>query len=242
MKRFGYIPDAPDSRDRMFSAFLPRTLALPRSATVWDSSCAIKDQAGTSSCVGQALSQGLRLAYLHRGEPCRELSARFAYRVALTVDGSNSDGGTRIRSAMDGVKRAGCATEHQWPFSESEILQPLGLSAATSAFDRKGLRGYYRIAAGDVDGIKHAVANGYPVVGGWQVSRSFMGWDGAYPIGAQTTDIVGGHALCVVGYDGDVLTLCNSWSSSWGRHGMALVTRDFAAQAGDVWALAVGDS
>jgi C1A family cysteine protease len=176
------------------------------------------------------------------GEDCPELSARFSYRLSLNVHDSDEDDGTYIRTAMQGVKALGCATERSFPFGARRVLDPIPLSAIMASHDRKGLRGYQRIASGDVERVKQAIASGFPVVAGWQVSEAFLDWNGREPIGAQTSS-VGGHAMVIVGYDGDVFDLANSWGPVWGRTGHALVTRAFMAQARDLWIVDVrGDA
>lgn len=236
----GYLPDDLDVRDKLFRA---RKIEAPIAASVWSDRCAIKDQGSSSSCVGQAISQGLRLAHLMAGTDCPELSARFAYRLSLTVHGSESDDGTYLRTAMQAVKALGCSTEEAFPFASRRVLDPIPLSAVMSSHDRRGLRGYQRISTGDVERVKQAIASGYPVVAGWDVSQAFVDWDGRDPVGAQTTGIVGGHAMAIVGYDGDVFDLVNSWGVGWGRSGHALAKRSFVAQARDVWILDVrGDA
>ena len=110
-----------------------------------------------------------------------------------------------------------------------------------ASHDRRGLRGYYRIPTGDVDRVRHAIAAGFPVVGGWLVDRVFLDWSGAGIIGPQDADaIVGGHAMAIVAYAGDEFRLANSWGVRWGAGGFALARASFIAAARDVWALDVG--
>jgi Papain family cysteine protease len=61
---------------------------------------------------------------------------------------------------------------------------------------------------------------------------------GLSPIGATTADQADGflHAVLAVGYDDDssILTVRNSWGSSWGRSGYADLTYDFITLRGRV--------
>lgn len=238
----GCRPDPHDPRDRPLGALLPSLDAPPFSASVMDPRVVAKQQLRTSSCVGQGTSQGLRLGRLKAGEDCPELSARFIYRAALTAEHATTDDGTHIRSAIKVVQTLGCATEAAFPFSEQDILAPITLAAAHDAADRYGLRGYYRIYASDVVGVKRAIAAGYPVVAGWTVTQAFEDWRGGDPIGVLTDPVLGGHCMCIVAYAGDVFDLLNSWGIGWGRNGHALVTSDFVATAFDMWALDVREA
>jgi hypothetical protein len=236
----GYLPDAPSDSDRLFSAHPKSLVSLPSSVSLWDRRCEIKDQGGTQSCVGQAFSQGLRLAYLHEGIDCPELSAEFLYYLArLQHGGENEDVGTYLRSCAQALKKFGAADEAVWPFEDWRVNKKPNLLALQSAYDRKGLKGYFRIEEGDTDGVRRALAAGCPVVAGWQISESFLDWEGG-PIPEQTRDIVGGHALCLDGYraDGNFEGV-NSWSVSWSDGGRFTATERFVRQASDLWALDV---
>jgi hypothetical protein len=209
--------------------------------SLWDPRCAVKDQGQTSSCVGQAFSQGLRLAYLWNGIDCPELSAEFVYFFGrLEHGGEHDDSGTYLRAGAAAVKKLGAADEASWPFDPVRVNDQPNLRALHSAYDRKGLKGYYRIPSGDVDGVRKALAAGCPVVAGWQVSEQFLYWRGGV-VPEQIEDIVGGHALCLFGYRSDgTFEGVNSWGTGWGDLGGLFVASElFTRQAQDVWALEV---
>lgn len=241
MLGLGYKRDPHDARDRELGVLLAAVGAapLPKSADLSRSEVHAKDQGNTSSCTGQSTSQALRLAWLHAGIACPELSALFAYYCGRAENGDeHSDGGSYLRSVVKAVTRFGCADESAWPFSDGKVNTGPGHLAYRSAFDRRGVRGYYRVPAGQPNAVRQAVANGYPVVGGWDVSQSFMDWNGRDPIGRQLTGIVGGHAMPIVSYAADgTFRLLNSWGSGWGQNGYAVVTEGFVADGTDLWAL-----
>lgn len=241
-RHMGCLPDPPDTRDLPLSARLGGTVGVPPSATVWDTSCRVKDQRATNSCVGQAVSQALRLGHIRAGTDCPELAARAVYRMALTSDGSTRDDGTWLRSAVRAVTKIGAPPEAACPFSVSGILEPLPLSVVHSGYDRHGARGYYRVASGDTDGIRVALAAGFPVVGGWQVGEAFLGYDGSGLVDVESGPPRGGHALCLHGYDGARFRGVNSWGIYWGRGGHFDATERWVAKATDVWALDVRGS
>jgi papain like protease len=237
VRAYGYRPDRHDPRD--FS--LGRASGpAPVAASVWRPECLIKDQLQSSSCVGQAVSQALRLAYLYHGTECPELSALDVYEEARRLAGETADDGTEIRLAIKAVQKIGVCAESFWPMSMARVNLPLTPNAIRAGFDRRGVRRYYRIAAGDTAGVRRAIASGCPVVGGWSVTRGFEEWSATdAPIEAQRPPYLGGHAMAVVGYDHGVFMLANSWGPKWGAAGQCAVTEGFAARATDVWALDV---
>lgn len=243
MKALGYLPDAPDGRDRLFSAHPKAAISLPASVSLWDPRCSTMDQRHRSSCVGRAFGQGLRLAYLFAGADCPELSAEFLYYLSRAEHaGEHEDSGTYLRTCAAALKKFGAADETSWSSEDDHFDRQPNMRALHSAYDRKGLKGYWRIPAGDVDGIRKALASGCPVVAGWQVSQSFLDWNGVEPVGDQLYNIVGGHALVLYGYRADgTFEGVNSWGVTWNSAmgGHFLASEVFAARATDVWALDV---
>lgn len=258
VRSFGYKPDPHDPRDLPFAARRVAASPVPETSDVDIWNVLAKDQLGTSSCVGNAVAGGVRRAFAFAGVDCPELSARATYRTCLNLDGSSEDGGTFLRSGVRAVQKLGACSERVFPFSEDGILNPLSVDAIQDAADRGGLRGYYRIASGDVDGVARALGAGFPVVAGWDVSQAFASGDGRGVIEAQTGPIAGGHALCLVGHGPSEMfeplmpqfrpngkhwsrlyRVLNSWGPFWGYDGRFLATPEFVAQARDVWALDV---
>lgn len=240
-RTWGYKKDPSDVRDSMLSVRLGAPLKLPVSASVRDRRVSPKDQSSTSSCTGQSTSQAVRLAYLKAGIECPDLSALFPYYLGRSIEGYEStDGGAYIRDVIKAIVKWGEANESAWPFKVSAVNKHPNVKAYRSAYDRRGAKNYHRVAAGDANGIRQALAAGYPVVAGWQVSQSFEDYDGTGVIPAQEAPFLGGHAICLVGYFADgTFDLLNSWGDSWGRGGYATVSEAFVRQATDVWALEV---
>lgn len=234
-------PDVPDPRDRPFAAHPASAASIPAAASVDVASVHPKNQLQTSSCVGNAWSQALRLAYLATGVECPELSALYVYRIARNIDGTTGDDGSFLRSGAQAVQKLGCAPESEWPFAESKIADQPTFQMEHAAFDRDGVRRYYRIAAGDTNGVRKAIAAKLPVVAGWDVDNAFCSSDGTQLIDVQNqADIAGGHAIAIVGYRADgTFDLINSWGQ-WGHNGRFRVTEGFMAAGTDLWALSLG--
>ena len=61
MRRYGWIADLPDARDRMFRA--PRKAALPRSVDLRATCPKIYDQGDLGSCTANALAAAIELGF-----------------------------------------------------------------------------------------------------------------------------------------------------------------------------------
>lgn len=99
-------------------------------------------------------------------------------------------------------------------------------------------RGFQRLTRGnslavDFNSIKQNLAAGAPVVIGMMVPRSFMqdmmGEKMWQPRSGDNPDhgTMGGHAMCIIGYDdnleGGAFQIMNSWGPEWGQNGIAWV-------------------
>ena len=236
----GCRPDPADDRDQMIGLLGAIASSPPPSrGSVSDPRVGPKDQAGTNSCTGQAAAQGLRLAYLAAGLECPELSALDPYyRGRAEWGGQRVDDGSYLRATVKALQHGGCAGERDWPFSERAVNRRPSWAAARSAFDRRGLRGYYRCYS--PDDVRRAIAGGYPVIGGWEVDRAFVEHEGSGAIDVPRGEIVGGHAIVLEDYTADgTFGLLNSWGHSWGTNGRARVTEAWVASGRDLWALDV---
>lgn len=256
MRGFGYIPDTPDERDKLLSAHSVYGLPTVEFANVDVVSIGPKFQAGSQSCVGQGISSGLRLAYIHTGIVCPELSALACYRGARNIDGNAGDVGTMIRSGMRAVMEVGIPTEEFWPFSMERVNTQLPFKGIHAGFDRYGIRAYRRVAPGDLDGMARSLSVGWPLAAGWKVTGGFVGGSGLDIVDAQRDPFVGGHAMDVVTVGsrdrmiaefGDNIPPTNekrlwriltSWGP-WGFRGRFYATDAFVEGATDIWSMDV---
>lgn len=239
----GYLPDLTDVRDKSFDLLgLPAT-NLPITVSLAPPGLVPFDQGATNSCVGQAVSQAVRLRMSRRlGYLPEPLSRRAIYWNARAYHGATKrDEGTHIRFAIRALQRYGAPPESVWPFEGGAINRKPSLASYQLGHDFGGVRGYYRIQeSGErkLLAIKAAIAAGYPVVAGWFVDRAFLRNDGPHLIGAQRADdIVGGHAMVLTGYAGDSYDVTNSWGTSWRAGGFATFRSELVLEAIDVWAI-----
>ncbi|WP_346237082.1 C1 family peptidase [Niabella insulamsoli] len=150
--------------------------------------------------------------------------------------------GSYIQKAMEAMKVNGGVAISQFPYTDQSCSNTPG--GATIQMGRQNtIHGFTRLTEGDnlnqisVRAVKEHLSKDAPVVIGMMVGESFMqgmmGKDLWQPQGIDQSQVgMGGHAMCVIGYDdrkyGGAFQIMNSWSPQWGNNGIAWVRyRDF---------------
>jgi C1A family cysteine protease len=238
MKRFGtgFIPD-PELVQQSISPtrvlFGAQRLGVPRAFSLAHH-LTIRDQEQTNACVGFAWSYAIKARFAHmniRIEP----SPRYIYTLARMMQADPErrlvDVGSTPHAAAEGVQTYGIVQEHTFPFASNTINDevPWDILNASTAFV---LRGIYRLTStGDARlfDLKQSISRGYPVFFGTFMQET-LNQSGNFPIFPDGND-TGGHALCVVGYDGDVFEVANSWGRSFGDKGFCRVDGSFLTHA-----------
>ena len=145
--------------------------------------------------------------------------------------------GSYIQRAMEAMKRTGGVPLSLYPYDDQDCSRvPDGSAIAMGR--QQTIHGFTRLTEGDnlnqinVRAIKEHLAKDAPVVIGMMVGQSFMtdmmGKDLWQPHGFDQAGMgMGGHAMCVIGYDdrryGGAFQVMNSWTPAWGTNGIAWV-------------------
>jgi C1A family cysteine protease len=223
----GVIPDKKDERDYIFSAKV--SAELPSKVDLRPYSGEIENQLMTGSCVANATCSALELMYRKEHDNDIDLSRMYVYYWAREPypNLKEVDGGAYMRDGFKVCNQRGVPLEEYWDFIESKVNErPSGI-ADEQAPDNKAIR-YERVPNDSIDGIKAALNDGFPVIFGTWLTEEFYYISG--PIENQNyrgrlgyTDVIGGHAMNIVGYDDDMnggsLIVENSWSTAWGDNG-----------------------
>jgi C1A family cysteine protease len=98
-------------------------------------------------------------------------------------------------------------------------------------FSRRGGEYFKIFDTGDqrIKAIKSALLEGYPVVFGTRIARSFTANVGPAVIDVpHGEDLIGGHAMTIVGYKQsggrDLFLVKNSWGTDWRESGYSWLT------------------
>jgi C1A family cysteine protease len=238
----GYRPNPTDERDRQYKKASQR----PKAKKSLRKYVEIVDQSYTSSCVACAVAGALRVMEKKSGHDYGFPSALFLYWNARRRYDKPplKDDGTYIRECFKALTKLGVPDEENWPFKPSRVNdKPRGYSPWAKADPRKG--GEYLAITGTkskrVDRIKAAIDDGYPVVFGTDIAKSFMKRSSFDVIDRpdRNDKIIGGHAMLIVDYrtvDGDTQFLvANSWGRKWRDGGFCWFTERYIrwSQTGD---------
>jgi C1A family cysteine protease len=149
----------------------------------------------------------------------------------------SGDNGMTIREAMKIINQEGICTLAAMPYSDGAI------DTAPNATQLKSARPFRSKSFARITSIGDAetyLANNC-FVAGLLVHQSFMDAPGGrIPMPRQGDPFVGGHALCVVGYDRrrSLFRFVNSWGPGWGESGFGTIGYDvFSALLMDAWGM-----
>lgn len=243
----GWKPDRYDPRDVSFSASATKRVAAPARTDLRDLVVEILDQGQIGSCVANAWMQAVRMSHKRHGVQHPELGSRlWGYYLARAFDHlTQDDSGTELRLLAKVLSKYGYCPESFWPYSDDSRfrLQPPA-SAYREAFDQVHPTEYRRITEtgnARLEAIKQAIAQGLPVVFGTPVSRAFTyGEIGTAPLNPPLdSEISGGHAMTIVGYEPGRWLILNSWGIGFGDAGYCWFSDAYVKwpQFGDIWAV-----
>lgn len=161
-------------------------------------------------------------------------SPAFLFRM-LSPDDQACKGGTFVAHALEMMKNTGAIS-----FSDLAAGCIPTLSSAQLASAKVGkIKDYMRlfdIQSSDaikIQSVKKSISEKKPVVFGMVCPPSFMRAKGVWEPTEPADPKIGGHAMCVVGYDdaknGGSFEVQNSWGTSWGNEGYIWIKyADFA--------------
>jgi len=145
--------------------------------------------------------------------------------------------GSYLQRAMETMQKNGGVPLSEYPYTDQDC-ERMPNSSDVQAGREHVIHGFTRITNGDnineisVRGIKEHLTKNAPVAIGMMVGQSFMqdmmGQELWRPTGMDASQMgMGGHAMCVVGYDdtkfGGAFQIMNSWGPEWGKDGVGWV-------------------
>lgn len=253
MRGLGYIVDEPSERDILFSSHpsAKQYLSLPRSVDHRDKVVEILDQGYIGSCVSNAGFGAIRVKHRMQGIKNPKLGNRLhGYWGARAYAGDIlSDSGSMIRNLFRFVNAAGYMPEEDtaYKYDESTFKEGPNRREQRRMADQKnkvnGKVSYLRINESwslREERVKQALANGNPIVFGTNIAAEFSSYkQGLLDRPAVTAEIIGGHAMYLVGYEPDGCWGVNSWSQNWGDGGFFKMSWDYLCweHTIDLWAV-----
>lgn len=248
------VPDKLDLRDRPYA---PAVSISPKPVLAPIGNLPVLYQGETNACTGFALATVVR--HLHhgakRGKALESVSPFMLYSMARRYDefpgNPSDDSGSSLRGAMKGWYKHGACSAESW----AGIDMPKGpfKSAAKDWWlnaVQRPLGAYYRVDTRSVSDMQVAL-NEVGVL--YASAICHAGWDagnspgkvkaGTYwtipPTSASPSD--GGHAFAIVGYNREGFIVHNSWGTTWGSKGCAILPyEDWLQNAMDCWVAQLG--
>lgn len=252
-RKLNVRPDSPDFRDLPFR---PNIALAPQPELFPEYLLGIKNQEDSSACTGFSLS--LVVEYLlrkARRETSPQISPYMLYSMARRYDEfpGSRDEGSSLRGALKGWHKHGACAEALWktginmPKAPKKPQDDWWLDAVN-----RPLGAYYRIDPKQITDI-HAALNEVGIV--YASTDTHCGWDKGnnlkhkkphsfndklFVIPFQSGSD-GGHAIAIIGYNEFGFMIQNSWGTSWGSAGYAILTyEDWLANAMDCWVAQLG--
>jgi C1A family cysteine protease len=223
--RYGWIPDLPDQRDRLYAPPPIVAGSLPPSVDLRPGCPPVYDQGELGSCTANAIAGDLQYLQMKEGLPAVFTPSRlFIYYNERALEGTVSyDSGASLRDGMKVVSTQGAPPESDWPYDIAAFAEQPPAAAYQAALPNKALL-YLAVPRGLV-AMRACLASGYPFAFGFTVYESFEGagvrQTGVLQMPGVGESVVGGHAVLAVGYDDATgrFLVRNSWGADWGQAG-----------------------
>jgi C1A family cysteine protease len=239
-KKYGWIPDIPDRRDKMFKIGNNSSSGsngnnssnFPEKFSLRDKMPDIYDQGHLGSCTANAICGAYMYDYLATHTDRNfDPSRLFLYYNERVIENSvEYDAGASIRDGMKVINSIGLCPEKDYPYLINHFRERPSDQAYTDAMKHKCIS--YESVDIDLDTVKYALLNSGPVVFGFAVPSSFeelsIAQTGFMKNPEINESIIGGHAVVICGYDDTLvgpdgsrgyLLVRNSWGTTWGDSG-----------------------
>jgi C1A family cysteine protease len=190
-----------------------------------------RDQGERGTCVAHATAALLDCLYLTQRSAHLNFSPQFIYWSAKQVDDHPDTEGTWLATAVPTTVKPGDCTETSWPYNPNpnpaNVSQGPPPKAAIEEADRYRTATHVELYARSPVAIRQEIRNHFPVAISIPV---YQNWEnnpatkatGLIPMPLPRSRLVGGHAVCVVGYQlddqftgGGAFIVRNSWGPGW---------------------------
>lgn len=236
-----------DSRDFKSLRHLAAPVNLPDEFEL-DRKIPVQDQKSIGSCTAHSSTLCFRyeVAQLKNNfdfEPSR----LFQYYNTRKLQGwETSDSGGYIRDSFKAMNKWGLCKEASWPYKDT--LQASVKEPSTECYEDglKNVTVKYASIPQSETLIKQTLVSGAAISFGFNVYQSFYGsWSettGMMPIPKRGEELLGGHAVAIIGFSNSkkAFLIQNSWSEDWGKNGRFWMPYSFLLnpnEADDFWCI-----
>jgi len=241
---YGWVPDRPDQRDKLYATIAAPPPTLPPKVNLTAGCSAVENQGQLGSCTANALVGNLEFLEKKAGRAVTDLSRLFIYYNERAMEGTvGADSGAAIRDGVKSLVNLGVCREQSWPYNIAKFTQKPTPACYKEATNHQVLS-YHRILS--LQEMRQCLAEGYPFVFGFTVYTAFesasVAKTGKLNLPKSGEKVLGGHAVCAVGYDDAAkrILVRNSWGADWGLGGYFTMPYDYISNsnlADDLWTL-----
>ena len=241
---YGWVPDRPDYRDKLYAAIAAPPKKLPTKVDLSKTCSHVENQGQLGSCTANALVGNLEFLEKKAGRKATNLSRLFIYYNERAMEGTiNDDAGAVIRDGVKSLVKLGVCSESSWPYKIEKFTQKPPDKCYKTASDHQ-VTSYHRIIS--LQQIRECLAEGYPFVFGFSVYEAFESEEvartGKLDLPKPGEKQLGGHAVMAVGYDDSSkrALIRNSWGRSGGIKGYFTMPDDYISDdnlADDFWTI-----
>jgi len=245
---FNHIKQKIDTRDLNYSKIQKvKSTSLPSKVDLRTTKYVpeIIDQGQLGSCTANATSNALRFLLKKEKLVDWQPSRLYIYWFSRFLEGTtDSDSGCVIRDVMKSIHTYGACDEKLLPYNINKFKQRPNNNCVRQATPHTKDFKYFTVN-NDTNSIKSCLAEGYPVVFGFDVYSSFeskeVAESGVVPMpNTENEELLGGHCVSIYGYDDSNKTyiVMNSWGSLWGDKGFCYMPYDYLSKLGsDLWSI-----
>ncbi len=205
-------------------AFLPARITLPAKISYRQSMGPIRNQGGEGLCAGFAAAAMKSFQELAEWLTLFEFSPRQIFQEAKYIDGYPDEPGTTLRAVMSVLESIGACLESSWPYIPNKPGKGVSDWAGEASLYR--IRGYARL--GTIEEIMESIMINGPCCVGMEVTSVWtdVPEDGIMRDPRSNARKLGGHAVCVCGFDRieERLLIRNSWGTAWGSKGYSWIS------------------
>lgn len=239
----GWRPDTFDHRDWVIKAPAP---ALNEASLRPGWTLAIRNQGQRGTCVANGTLEAGGYLWVRDGKPDPVLSRLFVYYNGRQIEGVDPsvDSGLMIRDGVRALQVFGACPESIWPYDDGDVMFTRRPSDECYS-EAKKHQAVFFYRCPDLATIKASIAQGFPVVMGFDVPDNFMGDEcartGVIHTPGPGEGFQGGHCMVFAGWS-DVrrqLDGPNSWGEGWGDDGWFHMPYEMVEQGfvSDCWSI-----